>query len=56
MLFIAIIPALVMLVGGLVFALTSNVTAKELGRLAFFAGLLVLMFALAGHVVRLSTL
>ncbi len=45
---IAIVPALVALLGALVYALASNPKLVELGRLAFLAGLIAFMFAVAG--------
>jgi hypothetical protein len=45
---IATIPVLFAVVGCLVYALSANGKVAELGRLAFFAGLLVALFLL-GH-------
>lgn len=50
---IAIVPVLFAVAGALVYALSSNAKIAELGRLAFACALLVLMFALARHVVKL---
>lgn len=44
------IPALVALIGLLVYALTAH---KTLGLIAFACGLLVTVYLLAGHVTRL---
>ena len=49
---IAIVPALVAIIGAALYLMAANPKAAELGRIAFFCGLLVLMFALAGHVLR----
>lgn len=54
MLIVAIVPALVCLIGALVYALSSNGKVVELGRLAFLAGLIALCFAFASHVVRVG--
>jgi hypothetical protein len=43
---IATIPALVAIAGALVYALAGNAKLAELGRLAFFAAILVLLLAL----------
>jgi len=43
---IATIPALFALVGVLMYALASNPKLQEIGRLMFFAGLLVALFAI----------
>lgn len=50
---IAYMPLLCAIIGAFVFALSSNASAKELGRLMFACGLLVTMFALAKHTVHL---
>lgn len=49
----ALIPVLVAVAGALVYGLSSNGKVAELGRLCFACALLVLMFAVAGHSVRL---
>lgn len=54
MIVIAILPAFVCIAGLLVYMLASNPKAVELGRIAFACGLLVLVYALAGHVVKLG--
>ncbi|GAC1529102.1 MAG: hypothetical protein NVS2B6_17190 [Thermoleophilaceae bacterium] len=46
---IAILPALVALVGLLIYALTSH---KQLGLVVLGCGLVVVMYVLSGHVVR----
>ena len=51
---IAIFPIVLAVLGALVFALASNPTAKELGRIAFAAGMFALAFALAAHTVRIG--
>jgi Na+/phosphate symporter len=45
--------ALVCIVGAFVYILSTNGKAVELGRIAFFCGLLVALMTLAGHVVHL---
>ena len=54
MIVIAIVPALVSFIGALVYFLASNPKVSDLGRLAFFAGLLALMFAMSARVVRIG--
>jgi Na+/phosphate symporter len=54
MIVIAILPFVLVLAGLLTYVLSSNAKVSELGRLAFFAGLLALALALSGHVVRLG--
>jgi len=51
---IAILPFVVCIIGALVYALAANGKASEMGRLAYFAGLLALVLSLAGHVLRLG--
>lgn len=51
---IAIIPLLVALVGAVTYAVSANPKVSELGRIAFFAGLLVTMLAMAGHTIRIG--
>ncbi len=48
-----LLPLLVCIIGMLVYALSANAKVGELGRLAYFAGLLVTLFEVAAHVVRL---
>lgn len=50
---IAIVPLIAMLVGLLVYVLATNQKAVELGRLTFFAGLLITLLVAARHVVKL---
>ena len=51
---IIFIPVLVMLLGLVVYLVTAHPKAQEVGRLAFFAGLLVTLFDLANHALRLT--
>ncbi len=51
---ITTIPLLVALAGALIYLLTNNAKAAELGRVMFACGLLVALFGVASHVVRLS--
>ena len=51
---IAIFPIVLAIVGALVYALSSNTKAAEIGRLTFACGMLALAFALAAHVVHLG--
>ncbi len=48
-----IVPLLVCLVGLVVYALSTNGKVVELGRLAYGCGLLVTLFVVARHVLRL---
>ncbi len=48
---IAIVPVLAMIIGALVYALSSNGKVAELGRLTFGAGVLVFVYSLASHAV-----
>ncbi len=48
-----LVPFAVMVLGALVYALAANPKASEMGRLAYFAGLVVLVFVLAHSAVRL---
>ena len=50
---IAIIPALAAVIGLLIYVLAANTKVQELGRLTFLAGLLVTLYALMGHTVKL---
>jgi len=50
---IAIAPIIIAIVGLLAYSLSTNAKVTELGRLAFFAGLLVLTFVLAHQTVHL---
>lgn len=49
----ALLPALVALVGLVIYVLASNPKAAEIGRIMFGAGLLVVCLVLAGRMVRL---
>lgn len=42
---------LIAVIGALVYGLLSNAKVQELGRLAFFAGLLVFLFSMAGQAI-----
>ena len=48
-----IVPLVVSVAGLLVYALTSAPKVAEVGRIAYGSGLLVTLFALAAHTVRL---
>jgi hypothetical protein len=50
---VALIPVIFAVAGALVYALSANAKASEIGRLIFVAAFLVVMFAAAGHSVRL---
>jgi len=51
---IGLLPAIVALVGLVIFLATkNNGDVKEIGRIMFFCGLLVLLFACRNEVVRL---
>jgi len=50
---IAIVPLLAAILGLLVYVLASNSKAIEIGRLTYFAGLLVTLFIAAKHIVKL---
>lgn len=52
MIVVAILPAVLVIAGLIVYLLASNPKAAELGRLTFACGLLALAFALSGHVMR----
>lgn len=54
MIVVAILPALVALAGLLTYVLAANQKLAECGRVAFACGLLVCVYVLAGHVVRLG--
>lgn len=49
---VAIIPILVALAGVLAYALSSNAKIVKIGEIAFFCGLLVSLFSLAGTSIR----
>lgn len=50
---IAIFPLVVAVVGALVYALASNTKAAELGRIAYFVGLLWLVYTAMSKTVHL---
>lgn len=54
MIVVALVPALIALVGLLTYALSSNPKVAELGRLAFACGLLVVCLVLSREVVKLG--
>jgi hypothetical protein len=49
--FIAIVPVVFMLVGGIAYFVSANTYIKELGRLLFAAGAFALAFALSGKTI-----
>lgn len=51
---IAFVPPLLMIAGAIVYLLPVKAEVKEMSRIAFFVGLLVLTLGLSGHVVRLG--
>lgn len=48
-----IVPAIVVIVGAFAHVASKNGKVAEMGRLAYFAGLLVLVYLLANHSVKL---
>ena len=54
MIMIAIVPFLAAVAGCLVYALATNPKLSEIGRLAYFAGLLVLLAVFAENVIRIG--
>jgi hypothetical protein len=50
---VAYLPLLVALIGLLIYILSNNGKAQELGRILFFCGVLVLVMSMAGRSVRL---
>jgi Na+/phosphate symporter len=46
------IPLLVAIIGALCYALSSNSKVAEMGRISFFAGLLVTLLQVQGHVLK----
>ena len=48
-----LIPALVLILGMLAYALSANPKVQELGRLAFLCGLLVTLWTVASHAIKL---
>jgi len=53
MILISSLPLLLALVGVLLYALSSNPKVTEIGRLMFACGLLVSLYAVAGHTAKL---
>jgi hypothetical protein len=51
---ISYLPLLISIIGALVYALSSNGKAAELGRIAFSCGLLVTLMTMAHHIVRMG--
>lgn len=51
---IAIFPLVLAIIGALVYALSSNAKANEIGRACLWAGLFALAFALAAHTVHVG--
>jgi Na+/phosphate symporter len=47
------IPLLAAIIGVLLYALSSNDKIREMGRIAFFCGLLVTLMQLQGHTLKL---
>ncbi len=47
-----LVPLVVLIVGALAYALSANGKLSELGRIAYFVGLLWLVYLFAGHLVR----
>jgi|HubBroStandDraft_4_1064222.scaffolds.fasta_scaffold04316_2 hypothetical protein len=52
---IAIIPILMIVVGALVYALSTNGKVAELGRLTFLAGIIALAFAFSERSISVLT-
>lgn len=50
---ITFVPGIVAVVGLLIYLMASKAEVKEIGRISFFCGLLVMMFVLAGNKVVL---
>ncbi len=50
---IAIFPMLLMIFGLLLYAISNNGKACEIGRIAYFCGLLVLAFHFGSHVIHI---
>jgi Na+/phosphate symporter len=50
---IILLPLLVCIIGLLAYALSSNAKVSEMGRIAFAFGLLVTLWELASHVIKL---
>jgi hypothetical protein len=51
---IAIVPLIFAIIGLLIYALASNSKVIEIGRLTFFAGLLISLYAVMNHTVHIS--
>lgn len=51
---LAIFPLVLAVIGALVYALSSNAKAAEIGRITFAAGIFALAFALAAHTVHIG--
>jgi Na+/phosphate symporter len=49
---ILLVPLLVTIVGALMYALATNSKVSEMGKIAFFVGLLVLVWGVAGPAFR----
>ena len=47
-----LLPLLVAIIGVLAYGLSTNGKIQELGRLAYFAGLLVTLFEVASHTIK----
>lgn len=51
---VSIVPAIAALFGLLLWLLASNSKASEIGKIFFFCGVLVTLFVLANHVVKIG--
>ena len=51
---IAVWPLVIAIAGALVYALSNNTKAAELGRIMFFCGLFWLVYSLVGHSLKLG--
>lgn len=51
---VAYVSVLVALVGAIVYFVSANAKAAELARIAFFCGLLVFLFSIAGQSIKIS--
>ncbi len=51
---VAILPIVFAVLGAVVYLASSNAKACELGRITFAVGMLVLVAAMAGHVIRVG--
>ena len=49
---ITILPFLIAIIGVLAYALSSNAKVSEIGRILFFCGILVTIWALSGHTIK----